>query len=106
MQSDFATGDRSLGRAPRLPETTPLSPREERLYAALALDEVRGGRRFAAVVFHDAEDIVDAGGLGLLAVILTMTMIMITGLAITNADGSADGGSWFALGDRLALFND
>jgi len=37
-----------------------------RLYAALALDEERGGRRFAAVVFHDAEDIVDAGGLGLL----------------------------------------
>lgn len=37
-----------------------------RVYAALAIDEVRGGRRFAAVVFHDAEDIVDAGGLGLL----------------------------------------
>ncbi len=37
-----------------------------RLYAALALDEERGGRRFTAVVFHDAEDIVDAGALGLL----------------------------------------
>jgi adsorption protein B len=37
-----------------------------RLYAALTLDEERGQRRFAAVVFHDAEDIVDAGALGLL----------------------------------------
>ncbi|MFO6447883.1 glycosyltransferase [Erythrobacter sp. NE805] len=37
-----------------------------RLYAALALDEERGGRRYAAIVFHDAEDIVDAGALGLL----------------------------------------
>jgi len=37
-----------------------------RLYTALVLDEERGHRRFAAVVFHDAEDIVDAGGLGLL----------------------------------------
>ncbi len=37
-----------------------------RLYAALTIDEERGGRRFAAVVFHDAEDMVDAGALGLL----------------------------------------
>lgn len=37
-----------------------------RLYAALALDEERGGQRFAALVFHDAEDMVDAGALGLL----------------------------------------
>lgn len=37
-----------------------------RLYAALALDEERGQRRFRAVVFHDAEDVVDAGALGLL----------------------------------------
>ena len=37
-----------------------------RLYAALALDEERSGRRFAAVVFHDAEDVVDPGALGLL----------------------------------------
>jgi adsorption protein B len=37
-----------------------------RLYAALALDEVRSGVRFAALVFHDAEDMVDPGALGLL----------------------------------------
>ncbi len=37
-----------------------------RLYAALVLDEERGGRRFRAVVFDDAEDVVDAGALGLL----------------------------------------
>lgn len=37
-----------------------------RLYAALQLDEERGQQRFIAVVFHDAEDVVDAGALGLL----------------------------------------
>ncbi|HSJ78346.1 MAG TPA: glycosyl transferase family protein [Erythrobacter sp.] len=37
-----------------------------RLYAAMATDEARGGTRFASVVFHDAEDMVDAGALGLL----------------------------------------
>lgn len=37
-----------------------------RLFAALTLDEERGQRRFRAVVFHDAEDMVDAGALGLL----------------------------------------
>lgn len=37
-----------------------------RLYAALALDEARSGQRFAMLVFHDAEDMVDAGALGLL----------------------------------------
>ncbi|MCX9147853.1 glycosyl transferase family protein [Erythrobacter sp. WG] len=37
-----------------------------RLYAALVVDEERGQRRFRAVVFHDAEDMVDAGALGLL----------------------------------------
>jgi len=37
-----------------------------RLYAALALDEARAGRRFVGVVFHDAEDMVDPGALGLL----------------------------------------
>ncbi len=37
-----------------------------RLYAALTIDEERGGRRFTAVVFHDAEDIVDPAALGLL----------------------------------------
>jgi adsorption protein B len=37
-----------------------------RLYAAIVLDEERGQRRFAAVVFHDAEDVVDAGALGML----------------------------------------
>ncbi len=37
-----------------------------RLYAALALDEARSGTRFAALVFHDAEDMVDPGALGLL----------------------------------------
>ncbi len=37
-----------------------------RLYAALVLDEVRSGVRFAALVFHDAEDMVDPGALGLL----------------------------------------
>ncbi len=37
-----------------------------RLYAALALDEARAGRRFTAVVFHDAEDMVDPAALGLL----------------------------------------
>ncbi|MFM7404477.1 MAG: glycosyltransferase [Erythrobacter sp.] len=37
-----------------------------RLYAALSVDEQRSGRRFAALVFHDAEDMVDPGALGLL----------------------------------------
>jgi adsorption protein B len=37
-----------------------------RLYAAIALDEERSGRRFASVVFHDAEDMVDPAALGLL----------------------------------------
>ncbi|QDH34094.1 glycosyl transferase family protein [Porphyrobacter sp. YT40] len=37
-----------------------------RLFAALLLDEERAGRRFAAIVFHDAEDMVDPAGLGLL----------------------------------------
>jgi adsorption protein B len=37
-----------------------------RLYAALVTDEVRSGRRFAMVVFHDAEDMVDPAALGLL----------------------------------------
>ncbi len=37
-----------------------------RLFAALTLDEERSGRRFAALVFHDAEDMVDPGALGLL----------------------------------------
>lgn len=37
-----------------------------RLYAALALDEARGGRRFAVILFHDAEDMVDPAALGLL----------------------------------------
>lgn len=37
-----------------------------RLYIALATDEARSGRRFASVVFHDAEDMVDPGALGLL----------------------------------------
>ncbi len=37
-----------------------------RLYDALCADEARSGHRFASVVFHDAEDMVDPGGLGLL----------------------------------------
>ncbi|KPF62896.1 glycosyl transferase family protein [Porphyrobacter sp. AAP60] len=37
-----------------------------RLYAAMKTDEARAGTRFASVVFHDAEDMVDAGALGLL----------------------------------------
>lgn len=37
-----------------------------RLFAALTLDEERTGRRFGALVFHDAEDMVDPGALGLL----------------------------------------
>ena len=37
-----------------------------RLYAALVLDEERSGRRFASVVLHDAEDMVDPAALGLL----------------------------------------
>lgn len=37
-----------------------------RLYRALATDEARTGRRFAMVVFHDAEDLVDPAALGLL----------------------------------------
>lgn len=37
-----------------------------RLYAALTIDEARSGRRFASVVFHDAEDMVDPAALGLL----------------------------------------
>ena len=37
-----------------------------RLYAALVLDEERARHRFVSVVFHDAEDMVDPGALGLL----------------------------------------
>ncbi|MFL0670386.1 MAG: glycosyl transferase family protein [Erythrobacter sp.] len=37
-----------------------------RLYRALCADEERTGRSFAMVVFHDAEDMVDAAALGLL----------------------------------------
>jgi len=37
-----------------------------RLYAALVLDEERSGERFAMLVFHDAEDMVDPAALGLL----------------------------------------
>lgn len=37
-----------------------------RLYTALATDEARSGRRFAMVVFHDAEDMVDPAALALL----------------------------------------
>jgi bacteriophage N4 adsorption protein B len=37
-----------------------------RLFAALTLDEERARQRFAMLVFHDAEDMVDAGALGLL----------------------------------------
>ena len=38
-----------------------------RLYRAMCEDERRTGRDFALVVFHDAEDLVDGGALGLLA---------------------------------------
>ena len=37
-----------------------------RLYDAMCDDELRTGVRFEAVVFHDAEDMVDPAGLGLL----------------------------------------
>jgi len=37
-----------------------------RLFAALTLDEEHSGQRFAMLVFHDAEDMVDPGALGLL----------------------------------------
>ncbi|MDZ4271402.1 MAG: glycosyltransferase, partial [Erythrobacter sp.] len=37
-----------------------------RLYAAMTTDEARAGHRFASVVFHDAEDMVDPAALGLL----------------------------------------
>lgn len=37
-----------------------------RLYDALTTDEQRGGQRYAMLVFHDAEDMVDAGALALL----------------------------------------
>jgi adsorption protein B len=37
-----------------------------RLYHALTIDEARSGQRFASVVFHDAEDLVDPAALGLL----------------------------------------
>jgi adsorption protein B len=37
-----------------------------RLYQALLTDEARSGSRFAMVVFHDAEDVVDPAALGLL----------------------------------------
>lgn len=37
-----------------------------RLYAAIVIDEIRSGQRFASVVFHDAEDMVDSGALGVL----------------------------------------
>jgi adsorption protein B len=39
-----------------------------RLYRALCADEERVGERFSMVVFHDAEDLVDPAGLGLLDV--------------------------------------
>ncbi|GIX19598.1 MAG: hypothetical protein KatS3mg120_1274 [Erythrobacter sp.] len=38
-----------------------------RLYQALVIDEARSGVRFGFVVFHDAEDMVDPGALGLIA---------------------------------------
>lgn len=37
-----------------------------RLFAALITDEMRSGRRFATIVFHDAEDLVDPAALGVL----------------------------------------
>ncbi len=37
-----------------------------RLHRALCDDEIRSGRPFASVIFHDAEDLVDPAGLGLL----------------------------------------
>jgi adsorption protein B len=37
-----------------------------RLYAALTIDEVRAGCRFACAVFHDAEDMVDPAALAVL----------------------------------------
>jgi adsorption protein B len=37
-----------------------------RLYAALVTDEMRSGKRFAMIVFHDAEDMVDPAALGVL----------------------------------------
>jgi adsorption protein B len=37
-----------------------------RLFAALVTDETRSGRRFATIVFHDAEDMVDPAALGVL----------------------------------------
>ncbi|MEL7188570.1 MAG: glycosyl transferase family protein [Pseudomonadota bacterium] len=39
-----------------------------RLYEALRSDERRGNFRFASIVFHDAEDMVDPAALGLLSV--------------------------------------
>jgi len=41
-----------------------------RLYRALCADEKRMGERFSMVVFHDAEDLVDPAGLGLLDVVV------------------------------------
>lgn len=37
-----------------------------RLYQAMLADEQRAGERFCSVVFHDAEDLVDPAGIGLL----------------------------------------
>ncbi len=37
-----------------------------RLYDALVADEQRTGHQFASIIFHDAEDMVDPAGLGLL----------------------------------------
>ncbi|MBA4767398.1 MAG: glycosyl transferase family protein [Porphyrobacter sp.] len=37
-----------------------------RLFVALTLDEERSGKRFTMAVFHDAEDMIDPGALGLL----------------------------------------
>lgn len=37
-----------------------------RLYEAMRDDELRASTRFSSVIFHDAEDLVDPGGLGLL----------------------------------------
>jgi len=70
-----------------------------RLYAALTIDEARSGSRFAAVVFHDAEDLVDPAALGLLDEAIAdgadFAQLPVAPLVPRHHDGSR-GGGWIA----------
>lgn len=70
-----------------------------RLYAALTIDEARSGSHFAAVVFHDAEDMVDPAALGLLDEAIAdeadFAQLPVAPLVPRHHDGSR-GGGWIA----------